>query len=81
MIYINESLGNVNRDRAEYVRSISNGTVEPFQRASDLIEVIDNPVAREWIAANGLTVISTSVAQTIYDGHVAKGDEEARTLT
>ena len=80
MLYIQESLVNVNRERAEYVRNIE-PTVEPFQRASDLIEVIDNPRAREWIATNNLTIISTSSAQTIYDGHVANGDQEARTLS
>ena len=80
MLYIQESLVNVNRERAEYVRGID-PAVEPFQRASDLIEVIDNPIAMEWITRNGLTIISTSAAQTIYDAHVSNGDEEARTLS
>jgi hypothetical protein len=80
MLYIQESLENINFERAEYVR-LRDPAVEPFQRASDLIEVIDNPLAREWVALNDLTLISTSAAQAIYDGHVANGDQEARTLS
>ena len=80
MLYINESLENILIERAEYIRGIAPEVV-PFQRASDLVEVEDSPMAQEWIAHNGLTVISTSAAQAIYDSHVAKGDKEARTLT
>jgi hypothetical protein len=80
MLYLNESLNNINLERAEYVR-LTSPTFEPFQRASDLVEVEDSTVARAWISRNGLTIITTSAAQTIYDGHVARGDQSARTLS
>lgn len=80
MLYMQESLGNVNIERAEHIQ-LSEPTVVPFQRASDIIEVEDSTAARAWISRNGLTIISTSAAQTIYDGHVSNGDEEARTLS
>ena len=80
MLYLNESLNNINLERVEYVR-LTSPTFEPLQRASDLLEVEDSTVARAWIARNELTIITTSAAQTIYDGHVANGDQEARTLS
>jgi len=80
MLYIQESLGNVNIERAEYVQ-LANPEVVPYQRASDLIEVEDSTAARAWISKNSLTIITTSAAQTIYDVHVDNGDEEARILS
>ena len=80
MLYIQESLENVNIERAEQVRLLDS-RVAPFQRASDLIEVEDLVPARAWVYKNGLTLITTSAAQAIYDAHVADGDEEARTLS
>ena len=80
MLYMQDSLSNANTERAEYAQ-LANSEVTPVQRASDLIEVEDTTAARAWISKNGLTIISTSAAQTIYDGHVANGDQEARTLS
>ena len=80
MLYIEGLIERANILRAEYVK-LTNPEVAPHQRASDLIEVEDSLAARSWISANGLTTITTSAAQTIYDGHVANGDQEARTLS
>ena len=80
MLYMQESLGNVNIERAEYVQ-LMDSRVVPFQRASDIIEVEDLESARAWVSRNGLTLITTSAAQAIYDAHVVNGDEEARTLS
>jgi len=80
MLYIQESLENVNIERAEYAR-LTNPEVVPYQRVADLIEVEDSSAARTWIFKNSLTIITTSAAQTIYDVHVDNGDEEARILS
>ena len=97
MLYIQESLENVNIERAEYAELATLRVVSlnrskplhlrepvfhvPIQRASDIIEIQDSVPTRSWISRNGLTLITTSAAQAIYDAHVADGDEEARTLS